>query len=96
MHLWALALTLPVLSQPALFADAEDGGSIFDAVPDLSVNMSNEAGVPTASGAGGASGHKPGQGIDPANYKGEHDADYFRKQFEKQNKKNAKKEERAA
>ena len=34
---------------------------------------------------------KPGDGIDPANYTGAGDSEYFKKQFQKQQKRNAKK-----
>lgn len=44
-----------------------------------------------APGAPGSNPMKPGEGIDPANYTGAGDSDYFKKQFQKQQKRNAKK-----
>ncbi len=39
----------------------------------------------------GSNPMKPGEGIDPANYTGAGDSDYFKQQFQKQQKRNAKK-----
>lgn len=39
----------------------------------------------------GSNPMKPGEGIDPANYTGAGDSEYFKKQFQKQQKRNAKK-----
>ena len=65
--------------------------------PLISPRTDDEEKGESAAGAGaaadlpGANPMKPGDGIDPANYTGAGDSDYFKKQFQKQQKRNAKK-----